>query len=45
VLSEVPEDALPESESTVLGSRRAWKHQKVLESAGTVDKRISEVSL
>jgi len=43
VLLEAPENALAESESTVLSSRGAWKHLEVLRSTGQVNRSVWDV--
>ena len=43
MLLEAPENALAESESTLLCSRGAWKHLEVLRSTGEVDQSVWEV--
>jgi len=43
VLSGAPENALVESESTLLSSRGAWEHLKVVRRTGEVDRSVNEV--
>jgi hypothetical protein len=43
VLSDAPENALAESDSTLLSSRGAWEHLEVLRSTGEVDRSVWEV--
>jgi hypothetical protein len=43
VLSGAPENALAESESTLLRSRGAWKHLELLGSTGEVYRSVWEV--
>jgi len=43
VLLGAPENALAESESTLLSSRGAWEHLEVLRSTGEVDRSVWEV--
>jgi len=45
LLSESLENALGESESTLLSSREAWEHLVVLRSTGEVTWSIWEVSV
>ena len=40
VLLEAPENALAESESTLLSSRGAWEHLEVLRSTSEVDRSV-----
>jgi hypothetical protein len=44
MLSGAPENALAESESTLLSSRGAWEHLEVLRSTGEVDRSVWEVA-
>jgi hypothetical protein len=43
VLSGAPENALAESESTLLRSRGAWEHLELLGSTGDVYRSVWEV--
>jgi len=45
VLLGAPENALTESKSTLLSSRRAWEHLEVLRSTGEVDWSVWEVCM
>jgi len=45
LLAGAPENALVESESTLLSCRRAWEHLDVLESTGAVNRSVWEVCL
>jgi hypothetical protein len=42
VLSGAPENALAESESTLLSSRGAWEHLELLGSTGEVNRSVWE---
>jgi len=45
VLLGAPENALADSESTLVSSREAWEHLEVLRSTGKVDRGVWEVGM